>query len=159
MRNLESSSPKSARRPLNVTLLISQALVRGVSQSNTYGTQINPSSSSKYILHECMKNFQSIIQSRQGRYISQARRITLAKSVLASFPIHNTITKGLNNTHLEKHNVKVRKFIQAKGNERKGLHIIKPKSMGGLYIKDCMILRLVINGKRIINIWNNTNKL
>lgn len=89
----------------------------------------------------------------------------MTKSVLSSLSSHNMITNRLNNTYLEKLNALVKKFILAKDNDRKGLHLInwntmiKPKNMGGLYIKDLKILRPVINGKRILDLLNNSDKL
>lgn len=57
------------------------------------------------------------------------------------------IMNGLNNSHLEKLNAQIRKFLWDKDSGRKGLHlinwntIIRPRNMGGLYIKDFTILR------------------
>lgn len=85
--------------------------------------------------------------------------------VLSAIPVHSMITNGLSNSHLEKLNAKIRRFIWSKDNLKKGMHhikwdtLIRPRNHGGIHIKDLTILRSAIKCKRILEYLNSSDKL
>lgn len=108
--------------PLNTRQRIVNALdiTQGEFPFKYLGTYIDPTSRPRQIYQACVNNIQKKLQTWQAKMLTQAGKVTFAKSVISSIPIHNLITNGLTQTQLEKLNSHVRRFIWSKEQNKKG---------------------------------------
>ncbi|WOL17301.1 hypothetical protein Cni_G26092 [Canna indica] len=126
--NFEKSSifyPKSTSRECIAHISSIMNIRAGSFPFKYLGTQIFPRRPPNQIQKQLVDSINAKLSTWQAKFLSQAGRLVLIKSVLSSMPLHSLAVTWASSSTIDKIEICMRKFLWSGKGVKKGLHLVK----------------------------------